>query len=213
MQPAKRLGTENSTTRAALIEATDALIREEGYGAVTSRRLAEKAGLKHQLIYYYFNTLGDLLLEVFQRASERNLANLEQVLSGDRPLRALWRHNSDGASVGFLTEFTAMGNHHEAIRTALAAHGERVRAIEEKAIARYLQQRGVTLAFPPKVLTVIISSISRILLVERSLGMSFGHAETEAVVDAWLKQLETAGPSTEMAADLMLAPGEPRPAS
>jgi AcrR family transcriptional regulator len=197
MQVNKRLGTESSATRAALIEATDELIREEGYGSVTSRRLAEKAGLKHQLIYYYFNTLGDLLLEVFQRASERNIAHLERALLAEHPLRALWRHNSDPRSIRFMTEFTAMGNHHEAIRTALAAHGEKVRATEEKAIARYLEERRIDVGLPPKVLTVLISSVSRALLIERNVGMTFGHVEMEEAVDAWLTTLEAPDPPGE----------------
>jgi AcrR family transcriptional regulator len=194
MQANKRLGTESSATRAALIEATDQLIREEGYGSVTSRRLAEKAGLKHQLIYYYFNTLGDLLLEVFQRASERNIAHLEQALNAEHPLRALWEHNSDPRSIRFMTEFTAMGNHHEAIRTALAAHGERVRATEARVIGRYLEDRKVDVGLPPKVLTILISSVSRSMLIERNLGMTFGHKEMQEAVYAWLETVEAPEP-------------------
>jgi hypothetical protein len=130
------------------------------------------------------------LLEVVRRAAERSIAHLETVLQGDQPLRALWAHNSDPRSVRFVTEFTAMGNHYPAIREVLAEYGERVRRIEAAAIARYLRDRGVQLPVSPKVLTVLISGLSRSILIERSTGMTFGHAETEAAVDAWLASLE-----------------------
>jgi AcrR family transcriptional regulator len=194
MQPGKRLGTGNSATRAALIEATCQLVREEGYAAVTSRRLAEKAGLKHQLIYYYFNTLGDLLLEVFRLSAERHVVQLEKALASDEPLHALWELNTDPRSIRFQTEFTAISNHHEAIRTALKAHGERVRSIEAKAIARYLEMRGADAGVSPMVLTVLIHSISNIFLIEQNLGISLGHAETRALLDDWLRTLSSTPP-------------------
>ena len=39
----RRLGTESSKTRQALLEAAEQVMREEGYAAVTSRRVAERA--------------------------------------------------------------------------------------------------------------------------------------------------------------------------
>ena len=46
---------------------------EEGYAAVTSRRVADAAGLKPQLVHYYFRTMEDLFLEVFRRRAEEGL--------------------------------------------------------------------------------------------------------------------------------------------
>src|SRR3954471_21615584 len=64
--PARRIGTEDSRTRAALVDAAPALIGDGGYPAVPSRRVAAKAGLKPQLVHYYFRTMDDLLLAVFR---------------------------------------------------------------------------------------------------------------------------------------------------
>ena len=46
-------------------------MRDEGYAAVTSRRVAEQAGLKPQLVHYYFRTMDDLFLEMFRRGADR----------------------------------------------------------------------------------------------------------------------------------------------
>ena len=41
MATSKRLGTQKSATRAALVAAAERLILEEGYAGLTTRRLAE----------------------------------------------------------------------------------------------------------------------------------------------------------------------------
>jgi len=43
-----------ATTRDLLIEATGALMVEEGYAAATSRRVAARAGVKPALVHYHF---------------------------------------------------------------------------------------------------------------------------------------------------------------
>ena len=45
MASARRIGAPDAKNRAALIDAAEALMIEDGYAAVTSRRVAEKAGL------------------------------------------------------------------------------------------------------------------------------------------------------------------------
>ena len=42
----RRIGAPDSKTRALLVDAAEALLLDEGYAAVTSRRVAAKAGLK-----------------------------------------------------------------------------------------------------------------------------------------------------------------------
>ena len=58
----RRIGALTSKTRSSLLNAAESLMRESGYAAVTSRRLAAKAGLKPQLVHYYFRTMDDLFL-------------------------------------------------------------------------------------------------------------------------------------------------------
>ena len=42
------------------MDAAEQLLLEEGYAAVTSRRVGARAGLKPQLVHYYFRTMDDL---------------------------------------------------------------------------------------------------------------------------------------------------------
>ena len=49
---------------------------EEGYAAVTSRRVAAQAGLKPQLVHYYFRTMDDLFLAAYRRRADQGLERL-----------------------------------------------------------------------------------------------------------------------------------------
>ena len=81
--------------RGKLIEATARVMREEGYAAATSRRVAAEAGVKQALVYYYFPTMDDLFVEVLRAGAEAALVRMRALLADDDPLRALWLMNSD----------------------------------------------------------------------------------------------------------------------
>lgn len=190
MAATKRLGTESSATRAALVDATEQLILDEGYAAVTARRIAERAGMKFQLIYYYFKSLDDLLLEVFRRGTEQNLERMQAALESDEPLRALWAYCTATPDNRFVIEFMAMALHHETIRTAICTHAERLRELQVEAISRHLKARGIEPQIPPVLTSFLIASLSRSLLLESALGMSSGHAEMEALVEDCLQRFD-----------------------
>ena len=42
MATKRRLGSESSATRSALMDAVEAVMREDGYGALTARSVAER---------------------------------------------------------------------------------------------------------------------------------------------------------------------------
>jgi len=84
------LGLESAENRDVLLDAAEQLMREEGYAAVTSRRVAAKAGLKPQLVHYYFRTMDDLFLELIRRGTEQRRARLVRALESSEPLRGVW---------------------------------------------------------------------------------------------------------------------------
>ena len=81
MASERRIGAPDAKNRSVLLDAAERLMLEEGYAAVTSRRVAEKAGLKPQLVHYYFRTMEDLYLAVFRRRAEQGLEAQAQALA------------------------------------------------------------------------------------------------------------------------------------
>jgi AcrR family transcriptional regulator len=191
MTSARRIGAPDAKNRGVLLDAAEQLMLEEGYAAVTSRRVAEKAALKPQLVHYYFRTMDDLFLAAFRRRAEEGLQAQAQALRSSQPLWALWRFSSDSAATAITMEFVALANHRKALKAEIAYYAERFREEQQKALSTVLQRYGVDRAdVPPLVWSVLMTSVSRVLVMEQALGMSSGHAETVEFVERYLHRLE-----------------------
>jgi AcrR family transcriptional regulator len=199
--PTKKLGLENSATRAAVIEATERLIREQGFARITSRLVAAEAGIKPPLIHYYFSTMDDLYIEVFRRGVEADLERLTAAVESEDPLRAMWELSRDPIVIRFATEFMALANHNEAVRSEMTLYAEKRRAIQAEAISRDLAARGVTPKIPPMVTAVLLENITRGLMLESALGISLGHAEVEAFLEAGIDTMEVRWAAVESASE------------
>jgi AcrR family transcriptional regulator len=191
MTSARRIGAPDAKNRGLLLDAAEQLMLEEGYAAVTSRRLANKAGLKPQLVHYYFRTMEELFVEVFRRRAEEGLQVQAQALNSPQPLWALWRFGTDPAFTRISMEFMALANHRKEMRAEIAYYAERFREEERRAVTAALQRYGVdNNDVPPVVWTVLMTSLSRFLVLEQAIGMSGGHAETLELVEGYLRRLE-----------------------
>lgn len=192
----RRIGTADSKTRARLVDAAEQLLLEEGYAAVTSRRVAAKAGLKPQLVHYYFRTMDDLFVEVFRSRAEVNLTRFERAVAADPSLLTLWKINSDPRGAAFTIEFVAMANHRKAIRAEIAHYAERFRAAQLEALAAALAAGGITAdQLPPIVALLMMTGLSQVLALEHALGVTTGHDATVAFVEDTIAELERAVPA------------------
>ncbi len=188
----RRYGSEKSKSRTALLDAAEALMLAEGYAAVTSRRVAAEAGLKPALVHYYFRTMDDLFLALHRRRSEHRLQLQADLLASDQPLWALWEFSRDPPGTALTMEFVALANHRKVIRAELTASAERFRAQQLEALTRTLKRYEVSRdQCPPAVAALLISSISRFLVIEEEMLEVFtGHRETIAYVEGFIRQLE-----------------------
>jgi AcrR family transcriptional regulator len=187
----RRIGTEGSKTRALLVEATERLMLDEGYAAVSSRRVAAAAHVKPALVHYYFPTMDDLFLAVFRRGAERNMERYAAAVASDRPLRALWQVSKDQRGATFLMEFSALSRHRKTVRAEIAGYGERFRQLQLDAVRRALEAHGVADdAVTPEAIVVLFTGLSTTMVLERGLGMSTGHAEAVALVQRLLDLYE-----------------------
>ncbi|WP_407073285.1 TetR/AcrR family transcriptional regulator [Sphingomonas sp. LaA6.9] len=186
----RRIGAESSETRARIVEAAEQVIRDEGYAAASTRRVAIHAGLKPSLVHYYFPTTDDLLLAVFRRGAEQSDAMIEQALASDDPVRALWRFFADTSRTALALEFMALANHRKAIRAEIARHSEAMRARQAELFEGLLGDRlAGAEGCGPAGLSLLLAGIGRALVMEGGLGVNAGHAEARAFVDEWLDRL------------------------
>ena len=175
-------------SRTRLIKAAEAIMRENGYAAVTSRRVAAKAGLKPQLVHYYFRTMDELFLEVYRRWADHLVNRLEAVLQSGSPLREMWKATTDARGV-LLNEFIALANHRKELQDEIAAFGNRYRQHQIKIMEAILEKNAP--AHPmwtPSFAAILLNSLARSLASESEVGITEGHDEVMATVEYFMQQ-------------------------
>ena len=197
MAPARRSSVDDSITRTALLDAAQELMLEGGYAAVTTRRIAAKAGVNSALVYYYFDTMDGLFVALFRRGSDRSLQRMEDALASPKPLWGLWDALNDQGNSALTMEFIALANHRKAIRAEIAASGRRFRKLQLKMLSGVLERYGVDpKTWPPASVILLLSGISRFLLIEKAFDVDIGHAEMVALVERHIRALEGERPRT-----------------
>jgi len=135
--------------------------------------------------------MDELFLEVFRRRAEEGLHVQAQALQSPQPLWALWKFGTDPAFTRISMEFMALANHRKELRAEIAYYAERFRDEQRQAVTSALQRYGVSRQdMPPVVWTVLMTSLSRFLVLEQAVGISGGHAETLELVESYLRRLE-----------------------
>jgi AcrR family transcriptional regulator len=184
------MGPQNSASRDAMFDAVEQILRDEGYAALSARRVAEVAGFNHQTVYYYFETMEELILGAFRRRVENSLIRLKAALESDEPLRAIWRLYSDSSNGRLNIEFNALAMKNEALRAEVVAYLETSRSMQEEALAPMLRGRGLPDAVAPLVPAMLILFVSNFLDREAALGVTKGHEDMQVFVDWCLRAFE-----------------------
>ncbi len=82
-------------TKARIVEAAVATLREEGFAGSSARAIAGRGGFNQALVFYHFGTLNDLLLAALDRTSDERMAAYTTALDGVTGLAATMRAASD----------------------------------------------------------------------------------------------------------------------
>lgn len=186
----QKVGLESSATRKALLDAAEILMAEEGYAAVTSRRLAAKAGIAPPLVHYYFPSMDDLFVELVRRISERRQEFVSKALQSANPLRAFWDLNSNSPDVSLTFELMALANHRKSIRNEIAQCGEHYRQLQLAVLSQFFEQHGIEPEMPPNAVAFIMTALGSLKVMEQAVGISFAHKEIAALVEEKLKDFE-----------------------
>ena len=80
-----------SAAEEALLDAAERLLVEVGHAGITTRRVAEEAGVNHGLVHYYFGSIENLLVRVLERFTAELTARQRAMYSTDVPFLEKWR--------------------------------------------------------------------------------------------------------------------------
>lgn len=182
----RRMGSESSTTRHALLDTVERLMATKGYAAVTYRAVAADAGVSPSSVQYYFATIDDIFLATLRRRAGENLERLTQALAGsDDPIRTIWEYSNREATGVVTAEFLALANHRKSIAAEIASITTEVRDIQLAAL-RGLRRRTHRLSLDPDALVFLLNGLPKLLQLEEAAGIRQGHAPTVTAVEAML---------------------------
>jgi TetR/AcrR family transcriptional regulator len=191
MANTRRIGAADSKSRIHLLDVAEKMLLEEGYAAVTSRKLGAAAEVSAQLVHYYFRTMDELFVEVFRRRAEESLQRVSDSLAEDASLVAVWELTSNPLGARFNLEFAALANHRKAVSSELAEFAERFRQLQHDAVAARLAALGIGAdVVPPTVVLLAMTGLAQIMSIERSFGFTTGHDEAAGFVRDLLERLE-----------------------
>lgn len=188
--PTRRMGPAGSENWHAMLDGAEAILRDEGHASLTSRRVAEQIGVKQRLVYYYFHTMDDLVVETFRRLSRRELERLHKAAAAEYPLREIWEVCINTADARLVTEFMALATRIAPLAREVIDYIEASRRIEIEAIENAVRTSGNRPGIPVPALALIATSTALALTRERDLGVDLGHAEMRDAILGVMKTLE-----------------------
>jgi len=186
----KRTRRDPDDAKALILDCAERVMLEDGYAAVSSRRVAKEAGLAPALIHYYYPTTDDLFIALHRRFTDGHANELANVLQSEDPLPGLWRFQTDRQRAALGVEFLALANHRSTIRQEITRQSEGARNAQAEAIASRLKSPlpdGTPLSALG--LVTVLHGAARMLVNEEGIGITEGHAEARELIEWILKAL------------------------
>jgi AcrR family transcriptional regulator len=179
-----------ATAEDALLDAAERLLVEVGHAGITTRRLAEEAGVNHGLVHYYFGSNENLLVRALERFTERLIARQRDLYAAQIPFVDKWRTamrylmSEDVAYEKVWLELQALGWNDPEVRERLARVNAEWRTVLTEAFAEPHRESGLEL--PLEALVSLVMTFNTGIIVERLGGIEAGHRELLDWIDHWL---------------------------
>ena len=174
----------------ALLDAAERLLVEVGYAGITTRRLADEAGVNHGLVHYYFGSNENLLLQALERFTERLIVRQRELYEADLPFVEKWRTamrylvSEDVTYEKVWLELQALGWNKPEVRERLARVNAEWRAVLTEAFEAPHRELGIEMPLEALVTLVITFNVG--VMVERLGGIETGHEALLDWIDRWL---------------------------
>ena len=181
----------------ALLDAAEQLLLEIGYSAITVRKVAERAGVNHGLVHYYFGSMEDLLLRVVERFTEALIERQKAMYAAGTPFIDKWRQamrfldeDADSGYHKVWFEMQAIGWNDAAVRDRLQRVHQQWVDVVTPAFEVGLAELGVDRRrFPTKAVVSLVITFNQGIMLERLSGVDSGHRDLLRMVDRMLERL------------------------
>jgi AcrR family transcriptional regulator len=192
LDPARKT-LARSNAEEALLDAAERLLVEVGHAGITTRRLAQEAGLNHGLVHYYFGSVENVLIRVLERFTERLTERQRAMYAADMPFIEKWRTamrylREDQPYQKIWLELQALAWNQPEMRDRVAHVNEEWRAVLTEAFAEPCKRYGI--AVPLDALVSLVMTFNEGIILERLSGVEKGQRELLEWIDQWLEGRE-----------------------
>ena len=178
MTDVAKVSTARTSAEGALLDAAERLLVDLGYAGITTRRLAEAAGVNHGLVHYYFGSIEQVLVRTLERFTDRLIARQRAMYAAPAvPFIEKWRTAirylvaEDVAYEKVWWELQALSWNRPDLRERVAHVNDEWRAVLTEAFADPRERyEGI--------------------ILERLSGIETGHRELLDWIDAWMEDRE-----------------------
>jgi TetR/AcrR family transcriptional regulator len=189
------VSTARVETVSEILDAAESLLIEDGHRAVTTRRLAERAGVNHGLIHYYFGSIEEVLLQTLERFTARLTARQRDLYAADVPFIERWRtamrYLTEDYESGYdkiWLELQALGWNNVTVQTRVAAVFAEWHSILTPAFDAGLDELGVDkVQWPTEAVVALVMTFNEGIMLELLSGFDSGHRSLLALVDGLLE--------------------------
>jgi len=190
VSPAAPKTAARAAAEEALLDAAERLLAGAGYASVTTRRLAQEAGVNHGLVHYYFGSNENLLARALERFTGRLIARQRELYGSDLPFADKWRTamrylvSEDLSYEKVWFELQALAWNNPEIRARLARVNAEWRAVLTEAFDQPRRELGIDL--PLGALVSLVMTFNLGIIVERLGGVQAGHRELLDWIEQWI---------------------------
>lgn len=186
-----RKGSKGAASETLILDITKKLMLEEGYAAVSTRRVAKEVGMKAPSIHYYFPTTDDLFVALFRREVSKQLELLDKASDSMESALAIWDTYQYSEGTALHMEFAALANHRKVMQKEIALYTRKARKHRAQQLARLIDLDQIKPdSLTGEGLSVLLIGVARTLVMEKGLGVSVGHKSARAFVQWWLESLK-----------------------
>lgn len=191
MAEPRRQRAATAEKRLRILDATEEIMLQDGYAAVSSRSVAAKVGIHPPHVHYYFPTLDDLFVEVLRRRAERIVERMAEALESPEPLRAWWELASDPRGTALFVELLAAANHRPALRAEVGGMARDVRRMQVERLGTLLDEYGIDAGeVPPVLVASAMQGLAFAVVSDQAAGYETGADEAAAAMARLLERLE-----------------------
>ena len=189
-----KTSTARSAAEEALLDAAERLLVDVGHAGITTRRLAEEAGVNNGLVHYYFGSIENLLVRVLERFTDRLTVRQRALYANpDLPFLQKWQTamrylDEDRPYQKVWWELQALAWNRPELCERVDRVNKEWRQVLTEALAEPRERYEIDM--PLDALVSLVITFNEGIILERLSGVEEGHRELLDWIDDWLQAKE-----------------------